>query len=109
MTWQEFIFIYPVIAIAVVVAGHKLFSGNVILLIKINVVGISIGFLFDHLGSSREIWRFPKLFGVFIISNPIENTIFIACTTTLLLGIHLWIRRTLPFQKDSAHTNKQSQ
>lgn len=109
MTWQEFIFIYSAIAIAVVVVGRNLFAGNFVLLIKINVVMVSIGFLFDHLGSSREIWRFPKLFGVFIISNPIENTMFIACTTTLLLGIHLWIRRALPFQEDNAHTNKQPQ
>ena len=109
MTWQEFLFVYPVIAIAVVVMGHKLFSGNLVLLFKINVVMISMGFLFDHMASSREIWRFPKLFGVFVISNPIENTLFIACTTTLLLGIHLWIRRALALQKDNAHTNNQPQ
>lgn len=49
-------------------------------------------FLVDNVADTRELWRFSKLQGLFILSSPLENNIFVILTIFNILALYTYLR-----------------
>lgn len=63
-----------------------------LLLLRVLVFTLTTSFIYDYIANDRLLWIFPKLWEVKILSNPIENSIFVILVTINLVLVYLKIR-----------------
>lgn len=98
MTWSTFTFVYGSVSLMLLGLLWRYLRDKTPQVVAVQCCSVSVGFLFDYIGNDRSIWQFPELSGLFILQNPIENTIFIAATTNVLLFVDILCRKALRFK-----------
>lgn len=93
MTWNEFLLVYlSITALVVLRMVHRL-KGRWSKLLRAVVFIASIFWLLDYVANDRTFWGFSKLWGIAILLNPIENTLFGVATSINLILLYLWLDR----------------
>lgn len=104
MGWSDFVVLYLFINVAILGVDIKFVADNLARIAKTVMFIIVSGFLFDYIANDRELWGFPRLWGIFLSLNPVENTILMIGVTLNIINLNRWARRGLSSSIQRAET-----
>jgi hypothetical protein len=89
MSATEFLCVQLAAAVIATWVARRLLRGRVAALIRLLLFVAAASYSFDYIANDRLIWQFRGDWGVLLILNPIENTLFAVTMALHLLLIHL--------------------
>jgi hypothetical protein len=94
MTANDFLLIQISITIAGLYLFRHLLRKRWRVLLRVLFFVAAISFSFDYIANDRGIWKFSGEWGLQILINPFENSIFATTMSALLLLLYLgWENR----------------
>lgn len=95
VTWGTFVLCYLAITVFALLLHRRFARDQVALITRTVLFMIVTGFLFDYIANHRHLWHFPKLWGMFLALNPIENSLLMVSVTLHIVLLNHWARRLL--------------
>jgi hypothetical protein len=92
MNWDEFILLYTIIGVIILLLNHKIYKKKIKILFMVIIFINIILFLFDYIANDLNIWTFPVLWGIYFYHNPVENILFVTFTLSNLITFYNWLR-----------------
>jgi len=96
MTWTNFLHGYAIVTVLLAVFAHRKMGLNPRKVLRVASFTTAVFFLGDYIAEDRRLWVFSSPSSQTLLDVPVENIVFSAATTVVILVIHRAAMRLFP-------------